>query len=119
MREAFFLAYDAGNCEYLKLHSKDIDDRLKNGPPMVSANFVIPYPPGFPILVPGQVVTADTITYMRKLDVKEIHGYKAATGIKMLKPDILGARAKKAGDGAKAGAREPAAARAGSSRTRK
>ena len=119
MREAFYLAYDAGNCEYLKLHSKDIDDRLKNGPPMVSANFVIPYPPGFPILVPGQVVAADTITYMRKLDVKEIHGYKAATGIKMLKPDLLGGRAKKAGDGAKAGAREPAAARAGSSRTRK
>ena len=68
MREAFYLAYDAGNCEYIKLHSKDIDDRLKNGPPMVSANLVIPYPPGFPILVPGQVVSAETITYIRKLD---------------------------------------------------
>ena len=119
MREAFYLAYDAGNCEYIKLHSKDIDDRLKNGPPMVSANLVIPYPPGFPILVPGQVVSAETITYMRKLDVKEIHGYKAATGIKMLKSDLLGARSKKAGNGAKAAARDTAPARAGSSRSRK
>ncbi len=48
MRPAFFMAYDEANCEYVKLASKDIDDRLKNGPELVSANFVIPYPPGFP-----------------------------------------------------------------------
>jgi arginine decarboxylase len=92
MRPAFFMAYDEANCEYVKLASKDIDDRLKNGPELVSANFVIPYPPGFPIMVPGQVITAETITYMRKLDVKEIHGYQAAKGIKMLKPAALKAR---------------------------
>jgi arginine decarboxylase len=89
MRAAFFKAYDEKTCEYVKLASKDIDDRLKNGPPLVSANFVIPYPPGFPIMVPGQVIKADTITYMRKLDVKEIHGYQASKGIKLLKPDVL------------------------------
>ena len=44
---------------------------------MVSANFVIPYPPGFPIMVPGQVITQETIEFMRKLDVKEIDGYEA------------------------------------------
>jgi arginine decarboxylase len=55
----------------------------------VSANFVIPYPPGFPIMVPGQVITQDTITYMRKLDVKEIHGYVAAQGIKLIKVSAL------------------------------
>ena len=37
-------------------------------------------------MVPGQVITADTITFMRKLDVKEIHGYHAAQGLKLLKP---------------------------------
>jgi arginine decarboxylase len=89
IREAFFMAYDAGNCEFLKLASPQIDERLKNGPPLVSANFVIPYPPGFPIMVPGQVITADTITFMRKLDVKEIHGYQAAMGLKLLKPSAL------------------------------
>jgi arginine decarboxylase len=59
---------------------------------MVSANFVIPYPPGFPIMVPGQVITADTIAFMRKLDVKEIHGYHAAQGIKLIKPSTLAGR---------------------------
>ena len=52
---------------------------------MVSANFVIPYPPGFPIMVPGQVIEADTIGYMRKLDVKEIHGYNHERGLKLIK----------------------------------
>jgi arginine decarboxylase len=119
MREAFYLAYDAGNCEYIKLHSKDIDDRLKNGPPMVSANFVIPYPPGFPVLVPGQVISAETITFLRKLDVKEIHGYQAAMGIKMLKPELLGQRSTKAGEGPKARALETAGARSAPRRARK
>jgi arginine decarboxylase len=89
MRPAFFMAYDEANCEFIKLASNEIDKRLKNGPPMVSANFVIPYPPGFPIMVPGQVITEETITFMRKLDVKEIHGYQAAQGLKLLKPDVL------------------------------
>jgi arginine decarboxylase len=89
MRAAFFKAYDEKACEYVKLNSKEIDERLKNGPPLVSANFVIPYPPGFPIMVPGQVITEDTITFMRKLDVKEIHGYQAARGLKLIKPSAL------------------------------
>ena len=91
MREAFFMAYDEGNCEFIKLASPEIDKRLKDGPALVSANFVIPYPPGFPIMVPGQVITTDTITFMRKLDVKEIHGYQAAQGLKLLKPSALDA----------------------------
>jgi arginine decarboxylase len=92
MRAAFFLAYDDANCELVKLASREIDDRLASGPELVSANFVIPYPPGFPIMVPGQVITAETIAFMRKLDVKEIHGYHAARGLKLLRPDILARR---------------------------
>ena len=83
-------------CEFVRLASGDIDQRLKSGPDLVSANFVIPYPPGFPIMVPGQVITADTITFMRKLDVKEIHGYNAGQGLKLLKPAALAALAAKA-----------------------
>ena len=61
----------------------------KSGPPLVSAHFVIPYPPGFPIMVPGQVIAADTIEFMRKLDVKEIHGYDASLGLKLIRPAVL------------------------------
>ncbi|MFN4143867.1 decarboxylase [Aestuariivirga sp.] len=91
MRTAFFMAYDESACEYVPLNGPEMDKRLANGPELVSANFVIPYPPGFPIMVPGQVLTAETIGFMRKLDVKEIHGYEAARGLKLIKPDALGA----------------------------
>ena len=85
MRGAFFAAYDEDDCEYIPLMDPRIDERLAKGPEMVSANFVIPYPPGFPIMVPGQVIDAGTIGFMRKLDVKEIHGYNGARGLKLLK----------------------------------
>ena len=77
------------DCEHVKLASPEIDKRLKDGPELVSASFVIPYPPGFPIMVPGQVITSDTIDFMRKLDVKEIHGYDASLGLKLLKTSML------------------------------
>src|SRR5262245_18206888 len=91
MREAYYMAYDAANIEHVKLNSKEIDERLAKGPELVSAKFVIPYPPGFPIMVPGQVVTKEIITFMRKLDVKEIHGYNAGKGLELLRPDSLAA----------------------------
>jgi len=86
MRAAFYRAYEPENCEHIRLNSKEIDERLSKGPDLVSANFVIPYPPGFPIMVPGQVISPEIVTFMRKLDVKEIHGYHAAAGLKLLKP---------------------------------
>jgi arginine decarboxylase len=89
MRSAFFAAYRQQQCEHIKLSSPEIDKRLKSGPELISANFVIPYPPGFPIMVPGQVINAETIEFMRKLDVKEIHGYNASLGLKLLNPAAL------------------------------
>jgi arginine decarboxylase len=92
MRAGFYAAYDAEGCEYIRLNDPEIDRRLKDGPDLVSANFVIPYPPGFPIMVPGQVITQEAIDFMRKLDVKEIHGYEAAKGLKLVRADVLAAR---------------------------
>ena len=63
--------------------------RLQDCPLLVSADFVISYPAGVPIMVPGQVLTRETIDFMRKLDVKEIHGYNAAEGLKLVHPDAL------------------------------
>jgi arginine decarboxylase len=93
MRSAFYMAYRNDDCEHLQLRSHEIDQRLEKGPPLVSAHFVIPYPPGFPIMVPGQVIAKDTIDFMRKLDVKEIHGYDAALGLKLIAPHALGEKA--------------------------
>jgi arginine decarboxylase len=38
------------------------------------------------------VITQETIDFMRKLDVKEIHGYEAGKGLKLLRADVLDAR---------------------------
>ena len=89
IRSGFYAAYDAAGCEFIRLGDAEIDRRLKNGPALVSASFVIPYPPGFPIMVPGQVITQETIDFMRKLDVKEIHGYDATEGLKLVRPEAL------------------------------
>ena len=113
MRSAFFAAYRENQCEHLKLFSPEIDKRLKDGPDLVSANFVIPYPPGFPIMVPGQVIDAETIGFMRKLDVKEIHGYTASLGLKLLNPAFFKSakpQADEATHAAKAAKRKSAAA---------
>ena len=52
-------------------------------------------------MVPGQVIAADTIGYMRKLDVKEIHGYNNERGLKLIKlsaiPPAHARRKKRAG----------------------
>lgn len=72
-----------------------ISSRHRSGmnrvPSPTLAKFVIPYPPGFPIMVPGQVITPETIAFMRKLDVKQIRGYNAARGLELLKPEALDA----------------------------
>ena len=107
IRGGFYAAYDAAGCEYIPLRDPEIDKRLKNGPDLVSANFVIPYPPGFPIMVPGQVITQETIDFMRKLDVKEIHGYDANEGLKLVRSEAL---AKIAGKSSAARAKGAAAA---------
>ena len=85
IRQAFFMSWQEENCEYIGLNSEECDRRLREGIPMVSAKMVIPYPPGFPILVPGQVICQETIEFMRKLDVKEIHGYEADRGLQLLR----------------------------------
>ena len=87
IREAFFLAYEEELCEYILL--KDCLKELATHKELVSTSFVIPYPPGFPILVPGQVVSEDIIRFMIALDVKEIHGYKAELGLKVFTIEAL------------------------------
>ncbi|MCW5899696.1 MAG: aminotransferase class I/II-fold pyridoxal phosphate-dependent enzyme [Flavobacteriales bacterium] len=81
LREAFFLAYKEEHCEYVKLH--DCPAVLRGGRQLVSANFVIPYPPGFPVLVPGQIISEGILDFLIALDVKEIHGYRAELGLRV------------------------------------
>ncbi|WP_231639285.1 aminotransferase class I/II-fold pyridoxal phosphate-dependent enzyme [Mycobacterium sp. Marseille-P9652] len=73
VRRGFYLSYDDTNCEYLT--GEQIDEKLDAGTQVVSATYVTPYPPGFPVLVPGQVFSREILQFMRDLDTPEIHGY--------------------------------------------
>jgi len=88
MRSAFFLAYDEEACEFLPLDGS-VARAMESGREVVSAAFVTPYPPGFPILVPGQVLTADVLGFLKAVDVKEIHGFDAAHGLRVFREDVL------------------------------
>lgn len=88
IRAAYYLSYDARNCDYIEL-GKPLMDMLEAGQEVVSASFIIPYPPGFPILVPGQVISKEILSFMMALDVNEIHGYRADLGLRVFTPDAL------------------------------
>ena len=88
MRQAFFLAYDAEACDHVRLDGALVD-RVAAGEEIVSASFVTPYPPGFPILVPGQVMSREILAYLRALDVKEIHGYRPEFGLRIFRPEVM------------------------------
>ena len=87
LRDAYFLAYVAGACEYLP--AEELAARVTEGREVVSAMFVTPYPPGFPILVPGQVVTSDILDFMSVLDTREIHGYLPEFGYRVFTEEVL------------------------------
>jgi arginine decarboxylase len=93
LRKAFFLAYDDEYCEYVDIRTRGLEKEIEDGLELVSASFVIPYPPGFPILVPGQIISADIIIFMKKLDVKEIHGYRPDLGLQVFTTAALEASA--------------------------
>ena len=87
IRAAYFLAYDESKCTYIKL--SETLKALEAGEELVSSSFVIPYPPGFPILVPGQVVSTGILEFFIALDVSEIHGYRPGLGLKIFTKDAL------------------------------
>ncbi|WP_397351609.1 hypothetical protein [Paenibacillus larvae] len=48
---------------------------------LYSAEMVIPYPPGIPVLYPGELITTETARYLEELAVQGIrfHGSREAT----------------------------------------
>ncbi len=88
IRTAYYLSYEETNCDYMELDGS-LKDALEAGQEVVSAGFIIPYPPGFPILVPGQVISSEILAFMRALDVNEIHGYRADLGLRVFTPEAL------------------------------
>jgi arginine decarboxylase len=89
IRSAYFRGNDDDDCDYLDIEALDERQIEKLDGTAVSAMFVIPYPPGFPVLVPGQIVSPDIVRFLRKVDVKEIHGYRPELGLRIFRPSVL------------------------------
>ncbi len=89
IRKAYFLAYDQSKYEYI-MADREADEAMQGGRGLVSAAFVIPYPPGFPILVPGQVVSPEILEFLRVLGDTEIHGYRPELGLQIFTESALG-----------------------------
>ncbi|MEH6607976.1 MAG: ornithine decarboxylase [Halioglobus sp.] len=85
IRTAYFKGFKEELCEYIRFDNGDVFRELEGGRELVSAGFVTPYPPGFPVLVPGQTVSREIIEFLMVLDVKEIHGYRAELGLRVFK----------------------------------
>jgi arginine decarboxylase len=81
VRRAFYLTYNDAYCDYLS--TEEIEQRMGNGQPVVSANYVTPYPPGYPVLVPGQLFSPEILAFMRSLDTLEVHGYRPDLGYRV------------------------------------
>ena len=81
VRRAFYLSYNDSYCEYLT--PDEVEQRVEDGDQVVSTTYVTPYPPGYPVLVPGQVFSREILSFMRSLDTPEIHGYRADLGYRV------------------------------------
>jgi arginine decarboxylase len=90
LRAAFTLASKSNLVKFVPI-AADLRAALDAGTLLVSASFVTPYPPGFPILVPGQVLSREIVDYLSAVDVKEIHGYDPELGLRLFTDDALGA----------------------------
>ena len=87
MRRAYFMSYNDDQCRYVTL--RELEKYIAAGQEPVSAMFVIPYPPGFPILVPGQVISKEILAFMEALDTREIHGYRPELGFRVFTDQAL------------------------------
>jgi arginine decarboxylase len=87
MRAAFYAGYEESDREYVQIG--EAGRRLAEGRNLVSTTFVVPYPPGFPVLVPGQVVSKEILYFLAQLDVKEIHGYNPELGLSVFTAEAL------------------------------
>ncbi len=89
LRLAYYDAFEKDYVEYILIDTSTLL-RAESGETWISALFVTHYPPGFPILVPGQVINYKILFHLSKIINEEIHGYNCERGLKIFNSKILG-----------------------------
>jgi arginine decarboxylase len=80
IRAAYYRAKDPSLTAYI-MPTEEIAQSIESGIVYVSATMVTPYPPGYPVLIPGQVISAEIIRYIILVRNWEIHGYDQCLGL--------------------------------------
>lgn len=88
MRKAYYGAYQQENIDYILL-DHDVISAAELGETWVSAVYVTPYPPGFPVLIPGQIIDLNILRYFSSIATEEIHGYHPTLGLKVFSEEYL------------------------------
>jgi arginine decarboxylase len=87
-RRAYFDGLDDTRVMHVPLSAASLA-QIREGAQWVSAGFVTPYPPGFPVLMPGQVISADIFHTFQTLKIREVHGFHPELGFRVLHPAYL------------------------------
>jgi arginine decarboxylase len=82
IRTAFFDGALASNIEHFPITESSMAS-LQSYQPLVSAALVTPYPPGYPLLLPGQVVTAEIFQQLLRYRGREVHGLHGELGLRV------------------------------------
>jgi len=88
LRRAYYAGLKKDNITFKPL-TTELMKQVMNDLKLVSASFITPYPPGFPIIVPGQLITYDILLYLQNIQIKEIHGYHSEQGLKVFSDEFL------------------------------
>ena len=82
VRSAHYQGEVHANVDFVALSALTLE-QAQAGRQWVSATFVTPYPPGYPVLVPGQFITPEILSFFAHIKVKEIHGFHFERGFKV------------------------------------
>lgn len=84
LRKAYYHGQDLEMTEYVVI--PELLERLKKGEEIICAALVIPVPPGFPALLPGQVITEPILQYIISIDpLSVLGGYSPLKGIRIFR----------------------------------
>ena len=93
IRQSYFEGYEPDNVYHCQLN--ELQGLLDKKEPAVAATYIIPVPPGFPILVPGQLLDKPAVDFLMSLNPGEIIGLDAELGVRFFKQEYLGDNAAK------------------------
>jgi len=87
-RRAAELGRSEENVRYIVV-DEELIKQVAEGYEIVSATMITPYPPGYPILLHGQIASQEVLEYLQDLQEEEVHGYDRECGLRVFKDSAL------------------------------